>query len=614
MKKDSTLKRIFSMFWSENKVKFMISIFFMILSAISAYLIFKAQFEILDKGIVPYIGTNDISMLLKSGLLFIIFQFLMKIFDILRTQIMIKVSQDTQLKFRKKLFDKIQKLPMSFFEKNKIGDILTRISKDVDAIDGFITETLPNILFVSLKIIGVLVFMFSLNVLLTFIALGLVIIGILTMKNTIKRIVSSYTDFSNKTGELNGYISETLKAQRVIKVFNYEERNTEKFNKINTETEKIRKNVIYNETSIWAFVEMVQNFQFVLIIIIGILLALNGFAGMTIAVLVSFGNATRSLSYNFNEITTRLSGAFMAIAGAKRVFEILDENSEIDEGYISLVNIKKDGEKIIEKEEQTNMWAWKINKTRNPEYVELKGHIEFENVEFGYVEKKKVLKSISFYAKPGQKIAFVGATGAGKTTITTLLNRFYEINSGKILYDGINIKDIKKDDLRKSLGMVLQDVNLFTGTIKENIRYGKIDASDEEVIESAKLANAHEFIEMLPEGYDTILTENGAELSQGQKQLISIARAAINNPPVMILDEATASIDTRTEKLVQDGMDKLMENRTVLVIAHRLSTVKNSKAILVMANGEIIERGTHEDLISQKGEYYELYTGGLELE
>ena len=357
------------------------------------------------------------------------------------------------------------------------------------------------------------------------------------------------------------------------------------------------------------------NLEYVLVALVGTVMAINNVAGLTLGTIVSFLNLTRSFNMPIQQVSNQLNAVIMALAGASRIFEMMDEEKEVDDGYVTLVNAKIEDGKLVECKERTGIWAWKHpHHDGTLDYVEVKGHIELRNVDFGYEPNKLVLHDVSVYAKPGQKIAFVGATGAGKTTITNLINRFYDIEDGKIRYDGININKIKKDDLRRSLGMVLQDTNLFTGTIKENIMYGKEDATDEEVIEAAKLANAHNFIMHLPNGYDTMLTNNGAQLSQGQRQLISIARAAINNPPVMILDEATSSIDTRTEKIVQDGMDKLMEGRTVFVIAHRLSTVRNSKAIMVLDHGRIIERGSHDELIEQKGQYYQLYTGAFELE
>ena len=406
-----------------------------------------------------------------------------------------------------------------------------------------------------------------------------------------------------------------ISGQKVIKVFTHEEKAKEAFDKLNDQlyTDMYTANKFAN--TLMPVANNLGNLEYVLVALVGTVMAINNVAGLTLGTIVSFLNLTRGFNMPIQQVSNQLNAVIMALAGASRIFEMMDEEKEVDDGYVTLVNAKREDGKLVECKERTGIWAWKHpHHDGTLDYVEVKGHIELRNVDFGYEPNKLVLHDVSVYAKPGQKIAFVGATGAGKTTITNLINRFYDIEDGKIRYDGININKIKKDDLRRSLGMVLQDTNLFTGTIKENIMYGKEDATDEEVIEAAKLANAHNFIMHLPNGYDTMLTNNGAQLSQGQRQLISIARAAINNPPVMILDEATSSIDTRTEKIVQDGMDKLMEGRTVFVIAHRLSTVRNSKAIMVLDHGRIIERGSHDELIEQKGQYYQLYTGAFELE
>lgn len=416
-------------------------------------------------------------------------------------------------------------------------------------------------------------------------------------------------------GKVNGYVEEMLNGQKVVKVFTHEEKAKEEFKKINDALfDDMNKANSYSNIMM-PIANNLGNLQYVLVAVIGTVISVQGIMPLTIGTIVSFLQLTKSITQPINQVMNQMSSIIMALAGAGRIFEMMDEKPEQDNGYVTLVNVKKENGKLIEVPEQTGIWAWKHpHHNGEVEYVEVKGNIELENVDFSYVEGKQILNDISVFAKPGQKIAFVGATGAGKTTITNLINRFYDIEDGKIRYDGININKIKKSDLRKSLGMVLQDTNLFTGTIKDNIKYGNEYATDEDVINAAKLANAHSFIERLPNGYDTMLTGNGSGLSQGQRQLISIARAAIANPPVMILDEATSSIDTRTEKIVQDGMDKLMEGRTVFVIAHRLSTVRNSKAIMVIDHGQIIERGNHDDLIAQKGEYYQLYTGAFELE
>ena len=416
-------------------------------------------------------------------------------------------------------------------------------------------------------------------------------------------------------GKVNGYIEEMINGQKVIKVFCHEDITKKEFDKINDELCMHTYNANKFANILMPMLVALGNLQYIILAIVGGILAVNGIGGITIGLIVSFLQLSKTFIRPISQISQQVNSVVMALAGAKRIFELMDEKPEKDEGYVTLVNAKYENGKLKETKEKTGIWAWKHpHHDGTLEYIELKGNIEFHDVDFGYEENKLVLQDINLYAKPGQKIAFVGATGAGKTTITNLINRFYDIEDGKIRYDGININKIKKEDLRLSLGIVLQDTNLFTGTIKENIKYGNDNATDEEVINAAKLANAHDFIMRLPNGYDTYLTGNGASISQGQRQLLSIARAALNDPPVMILDEATSSIDTRTEKIVQDGMDKLMEGRTVFVIAHRLSTVRNAKAIMVLDHGKIIERGTHEDLIAQKGTYYQLYTGAFELE
>lgn len=515
---------------------------------------------------------------------------------------------------RKDLFDSVSELPISFYDTRPNGEIMSCFTNDVESVRMFLSQGLSQLISSAVTIIGSFFVMLHYSKPLTMLVVVMVVFMIFLTKTLGKKSAYFFKKQQKGLAVVNGYIEEFIEGQKVVKVFNHEDETIENFDEIN---EKLRKASTGANTFASILMPLMNNLSHVNYAIaaaIGGTLAVKGI--LSPGDIVAFLQNSRNFSQPISNLSQQFNNAVMAVAGAERIFEYLDEQPETDEGYVTLVNAKKDEDGVIyECPEHTGLWAWKhVHKADGTvEYKELQGKVEFENVTFSYDGRKTVLNNISLYAKPGQKIAFVGSTGAGKTTITNLINRFYEISDGKIRYDGINIQKIKKDDLRRSLGMVLQDTHLFTGTIKENIRYGNLDATDEQVENAARLANAHEFIMTLPDGYDTVLTADGSNLSQGQRQLLSIARAAVADPPVLILDEATSSIDTRTEKLIEQGMDKLMSGRTVFVIAHRLSTVRNANAIMVLENGEIIERGDHDDLLSQKGRYYSLYTGQFEL-
>lgn len=548
---------------------------------------------------------------------------------IAHTQLMAYITQGFLNIMRQKMFAKMQNLPIKYFDTHKHGDIMSHYTNDIDALRQMISQSLPTILQASILLISVFFIMIYYSVWMTIVVLA----GVFAIRRIAGKIGGGSAKYfirqQKSLGKAEGFVQEMMNGQKVVKVFNHEDHCREDFKKVNEELFEDSFHAHAYANIMGPVIQNIGNILYVMIAIVGgVLLILKvpniglssitagGISMLTIDMMIPFLNMARQFTGNVNQVAQQVNSIAMALAGAERIFELIDEEPEADEGYVTLVNAAYDeAGNIIESEKHTGTWAWKHpHGDGTVTYTLLAGDVRMTDVDFGYEEGKIVLHDVSLYAKPGQKVAFVGATGAGKTTITNLLNRFYDIEDGKIRYDGININKIKKSDLRRSLGLVLQETNLFTGTVMDNIRYGKLDATDEECIEAAKLSGADDFISRLPEGYETMLRNNGENLSQGQRQLLAIARAAVADPPVMIMDEATSSIDTRTEQIVQKGMDKLMEGRTVFVIAHRLSTVKNSKAIMVLDHGRVIERGNHEQLIEEKGQYYQLYTGAFELE
>ena len=625
--KQHSFGRLVRYLFSHYKIQLIVTLICIVISSFSSSIATIFIQRLIDECITPgvsqgfeAIAGKFTSILLTMGFIYICGT----IASIIYNQIMAIVTQGTLKNLRKDMFDKMQTLPVKYFDTNAHGDIMSTYTNDTDAIRQLIGQSLPTLFQSALTITVMFLTMLYYSIWLTLVVM-IVVFLMLKITKKLGSITATFMIQQQKSlAKEEGFIEEMMQGQKVVKVFCHEEENKEAFKKINEQLFKDGEKANQNGNVLMPILGNVGNLMYVLLAVIGGLmvylkapnLSLTGVSIVSIGIIVSFLGMSRQLSQTIGQASMQVSMIAMGLAGATRVFELMDEQPEEDHGYVTLVNAKKDTEgNLIETKENTEMWAWKHpHEDGTVTLTELTGDVRLEDVDFGYVPDKLVLNHVSLFAKPGQKIAFVGATGAGKTTITNLINRFYDIMEGKIRYDGINISKIKKPALRSSLGVVLQDVNLFTGSVMDNIRYGRLDATDEECIAAAKLANADDFITRLPDGYETILTGNGSSLSQGQRQLISIARAAVADPPAMILDEATSSIDTRTEALVQAGMDNLMKGRTVFVIAHRLSTVKNSDAIMVLDHGKIIERGSHESLIEQKGTYYQLYTGAFELE
>ncbi len=569
--------------------------------------------NLIDDYIIPLLktGSPDYGPLLAAMGRVAVFYGIGVISTFAYSKIMIYVSQGTIKNLRVELFSHMQDLPIRYFDSHAHGDIMSIYTNDIDTLRQLISQSLPQILNSAITVVSVFVSMVILNIPLTVLTIVMVIVTTVVTKKFAGFSSRYFLAQQRDLGKVNGFIEEMLNGQKVVKVFTHEQENIEAFDKINDELFESAYNANMYSNMLGPVNAQIGNLSYVLCALAGGVMALSGFGGLTLGKLASFLTFNKSFNMPISQVSQQFNSIIMALAGCDRIFSLLDKAPETDEGYVTLVNAKEENGKLTETPEHTGLWAWKHTHQADGsvDYKKLEGDVVFDDVDFGYVPEKIVLHDVDLFATPGQKIAFVGTTGAGKTTITNLINRFYDIADGKIRYDGININKIKKADLRHSLGIVLQDTHLFTATVMENIRYGKLDATDDEVYAAARLANADTFIRQLPDGYNTVLTGDGANLSQGQRQLLAIARAAIADPPVLILDEATSSIDTRTERIVQDGMDKLMHGRTTFVIAHRLSTVRNSDCIMVLEQGRIIERGSHDELISKKGKYYQLYTG-----
>ena len=613
-----TAKRLLGYVTSTYKIQFVLVLICILVSSLASISVSLSLKYLLDDFIIPLIGQKEpnFAELYRAITVLAIIFGCGVIATFSYTRLMVVIGQGVLKRVRDEMFEHMQTLPIRYFDQNTNGSIMSLYTNDTDTLRQMINQSIPQVLMSGLMIIVTFIAMIVLSPILTLLAVVVIFLMIIVARviggNSGKYFIRQQLDLANITG----FVEERMNGQRVVKVFNHEKKSEQEFDALNERLFESAANAHTFASIMGPVIGNIGNLQFVLTAVLGGFLSVMGIGNITLGVMASYLQFTKSFTQPFMQVAQQFNSIIMALAGAECIFNLLDEEPETDEGYVTLVNARKDenGE-IVECKERTGMWAWKHPHQADGTitYTELKGDVRFFDMSFGYEPDHMVLHDLTLYAKPGQKLAFVGSTGAGKTTITNLINRFYDVQDGKIRYDGININKIKKGDLRHSLGIVLQDTHLFTGTIKENIRYGKLDATDEEIYNAAKLAHADQFIRMLPQGYDTMLTGDGEELSQGQRQLLAIARAAIADPPVLILDEATSSIDTRTESIVQQGMDNLMKGRTVFVIAHRLSTIRNSNAIMVLEHGRIIERGDHEDLIKQKGTYYQLYTGKLEL-
>lgn len=613
-----TGKRLLKYVTASYKIQFIVVIICILMSSVASISVSLSLRFLLDDFIIPLIGQTDpnftelYTALAVLGCIFL----LGVIATFIYSRMMVVIGQGVLKKVRDEMFEHMQTLPIRYFDQNTNGSIMSLYTNDTDTLRQMINQSIPQVLMSLFTVIVTFISMLVLSPILTVLAVLIILLMVFVSGkvggNSGKFFIRQQVDLANITG----FVEEHMNGQRVIKIFNHERRTEEEFDRLNESLYESASTAHTFASMMGPIIGNIGNLQFVLTAVLGGLLSVAGVGGITLGVMASYLQFTKSFTQPFMQIAQQFNSIVMALAGAERIFSMMDEEPEVDEGYVTLVNAKRNSDgSLTECKERTGLWAWKHPHQADGTvtYTELKGDVRFFDMTFGYNSDHMVLHDLTLYAEPGQKLAFVGSTGAGKTTITNLINRFYDVQDGKIRYDGININKIKKADLRRSLGIVLQDTHLFTGTIMENIRYGKLDATEEEVYAAAKLAHADQFIKMLPKGYDTMLTSDGEELSQGQRQLLAIARAAIADPPVLILDEATSSIDTRTEQIVQSGMDNLMKGRTVFVIAHRLSTIRNSDAIMVLEHGRIIERGNHKELLAMKGTYYQLYTGKLEL-